>query len=329
MRKILVVLMVFGVACFAAEYQFSTGSWDQVPNLGGSHDGWGEWFITAFENDTGEDINIIELGMPCCGPASGDYGWVVWYDVGSLSAPSGPASTADAYGPYTPVDSNPSTFPPTTYTYVDLSGEDLTVEADTFFVIGYDVTGNGGQIDYNGYTTWAWYGGGWDPDPGYSRTALIQCLGETAGPPDTEPPYVTGMDPDDGEVGVPPDSNIVFECVDDLSKIDLATIDFTVRDTTLSSGRTLHSSGASLSVTFESTRTVAGYLDIDDSDPKDVVCTFDPTDDLNEGDTISCTVSAGLADTKGNEMADDFVWTFDTTGADVKTTTWGVIKAEF
>jgi len=169
----------------------------------------------------------------------------------------------------------------------------------------------------------SWSGDGWTL---MNNTMQLLMGGST---PDTEPPYITGMDPDDGEVGVPLDSNIVFECVDDLSKIDLATIDFTARDTTLSSGRTLHSSGASLSVNFESTRTVAGDLDIDDTDPKDVVCTFDPTDDLNEGDTISCTVSAGLADTKGNEMADDFVWTFDTTGEDVATTTWGAIKAEF
>jgi hypothetical protein len=46
------------------------------------------------------------------------------------------------------------------------------------------------------------------------------------------------------------------------------------------------------------------------------------------GDTITCTVAAGLADVKGNEMADDWVWTFDIEGA-VESTTWGVIKAEF
>ncbi|OGD71844.1 MAG: hypothetical protein A2Y64_08340 [Candidatus Coatesbacteria bacterium RBG_13_66_14] len=145
------------------------------------------------------------------------------------------------------------------------------------------------------------------------------------GEPDLEPPYVYGMDPDDGEVDVPLDSNIIFHCKDDLSKVDLTTIDFTARDTSLSDGRALKS-GASVSVAFDSTRSIAGDLDIDDTDPKDVLCTFDPADPMREGDTISCTVDGGLADAKGNEMGDDFVWTFDTEGA-VADTTWGAIKA--
>jgi hypothetical protein len=170
----------------------------------------------------------------------------------------------------------------------------------------------------------SWSGDGW-----MLMSNTIHYLMEP-GEPDTTPPYVTGMDPDDGETGVSLDTNIVFECKDDGSKIDLDSIDFTARDTTLSEGRALHTGSASMSVNFESARSVAGDLDIDDSDPKDVVCTFDPADDLNEGDTISCTVSAGLADSKGNEMADDFVWTFDTEGGPgVTTTTWGAIKAEF
>jgi len=169
-----------------------------------------------------------------------------------------------------------------------------------------------------------WSGDGW-----MIMSNTIHYLMEP-GEPDTVPPYVTGMDPDDGQIDVPLDSNIVFECKDDASKINLDTIDFTARDTTLGTGRALHSSGASMSVNFESTRSIAGDLDIDDTDPKDVVCTFDPSDDLNEGDTISCTVAAGLADTKDNEMEDDFVWTFDTEGGTgVTSTTWGAIKADF
>jgi len=145
--------------------------------------------------------------------------------------------------------------------------------------------------------------------------------------PDIEPPYVDGMDPDDGEIDIPPDSTIVFHCVDLLSSIDLDTIDFTARDTTLSDGRAMSvSSGAALSVNFDSTRSIAGDLDVDDTEPKDVVCTFTPADPLSQGEVITCTVAAGLADRKGNEMADDFVWTFDVEGA-VTTTTWGAIKA--
>jgi hypothetical protein len=325
MRKILVVLMALGIACFAAEYQFSTGSWDQVPTTGGSSSGWGEWFITAFENDAGEDIVIIELGMPCCGPPSGDYGWVVWYDVGGLQPPSGDPQSAESYGPYTPVDSG-SPFPPTTYTYVDLSAEEVEVEQDTYFVIGYDVTTYGGQISYNGYNTWSWYGGYWDPDANYGRTDLIQCLAES-GIEDLDPPYVDGMDPDDGEVEVPLDSNIVFHCKDDLSGIDTTTIDFTVQDSTLSGDRAMRV-GATVSVTASPARTLPGDLDIDDSDLTDVVCTWDGDDDFYEGVIITCTVDGALADRKGNEMGDDFIWTFDAEGA-VANTTWGAIKGEF
>jgi hypothetical protein len=323
MRKILLVLMALGVACFAAEYQFSTGGWDEYPDLAGSSDGWGEWFITAFENDAGEDVNVVELGMPCCGPTSGDYGWVVWFDVGGLGPPSGDPYSAESYGPYTPE----STGDYTVYTYVDLSLEDVTVEDGTYFVIGYDNTYLGGQDYYNGYDTWAWYSGYWDPDSSWGRTALIQCLAETA-IPDVDPPYVDGMDPGGGDSDVPLDSNIVFHCKDDGSGVDVDTLDFTVSDTSLRGGRVI-SSSAALSATLSPTRTIAGDLDVDDTDLNDVVCTFDPDDPLPV-DIITCTVDGTLADRKGNEMGDDVVWSFTTEGYEtVENSTWGRIKGEF
>jgi len=141
------------------------------------------------------------------------------------------------------------------------------------------------------------------------------------GEPDTIPPTVNGMDPDDGEVDVPLDSNIVFHCVDEAHPIDLDTIDFTARDTSL---HTDHAVGLG-----SPNRTIDGDLDVDDTDPIDVVCTFNPTDDFAMGDTITNTVAAGLADSKGNEMAEDFVWTFNTYSEAVYQTTWGAIKAEF
>jgi len=150
---------------------------------------------------------------------------------------------------------------------------------------------------------------------------FFQFINGNAGPVETDPPYVTGMDPDDGEVGVPLDADIVFHCVDDEHPVDLDTIDFTAADSTMGTGRTLGVGSPNT--------TLAGDLDVDDTDPMDVVCTFDTDDDFYEGVTVTCTVAAGLADSKGNEMADDFVWTFDTEGADVATTTWGAIKAEF
>ncbi len=150
------------------------------------------------------------------------------------------------------------------------------------------------------------------------------------GEPDIEPPWVEGMDPDDGEIDVPVDTTIVFHCVDLLSSVELDTIDFSARDTSLSDGRAV-SASATLSVAHDSTRSIAGELDIDDTDPKNVVCTFTPYDPLYEDDTITCTVAGGpdgLADSRGNYMEEDWVWIFDTEVA-VEDTTWGQIKAEY
>ncbi|OGD71845.1 MAG: hypothetical protein A2Y64_08345 [Candidatus Coatesbacteria bacterium RBG_13_66_14] len=144
---------------------------------------------------------------------------------------------------------------------------------------------------------------------------------------DFDPPYVNGMDPDDGEVDVPIDSTVVFHCVDDISKVDTDTIDFTVKDSTLTGSRTV-SAGGALSVLASPARTLPGDLDIDDTDPADVVCTWTGADDFYDDVTITCTVDGMLADNRGNEMGDDFVWTFDT-GAAVDITTWGAIKADF
>ena len=190
------------------------------------------------------------------------------------------------------------------------SSFDLT--ADTYWVefywtasTFYWLVENGGNLRQNGTPT------------GMSGFFAVEGF---AGDPDILPPYVEGMDPDDGEVDVPVDSTIVFHCVDAQSPVDTDTIDLTVQDTSLSGGRALGIGSPN--------RTVDGDLDIDDADPLDVVCTFTPTDDFYEGDTITCTVDSTLADSKGNEMDDDFVWTFDT-WIGVEETTWGAIKAEY
>lgn len=136
--------------------------------------------------------------------------------------------------------------------------------------------------------------------------------------PETNPPYVDGLEPEDGATGVPLDSDIVFHCKDD-TQIMVDTIVFTARDTTLNPRRALGSGS--------SNRTLDGELEIDDADLTDVVCTFNPIDDFLEGETITCTVDGCLADVCGNEMGDDFVWSFDTEVA-VEETTWGAIKAQ-
>jgi hypothetical protein len=148
--------------------------------------------------------------------------------------------------------------------------------------------------------------------------------------PDSDPPYVDGMDPDDGDTDVPIDTDIVFHCKDDMSGVDSGTIDFTAEDSTLGVPRAV-SPEASVQVVIHPAGEIDGDLDIDDSDPMDVVCTFTPDDELPYEDTIICTVAGTLADAQGNEMGDDFVWSFDTeeNPIGVAHTTWGAIKAEF
>jgi hypothetical protein len=158
-----------------ADWTYNTGgSPGFVPDMGGSATGWAEWFITTVQNNTGSDMHLVEFGFPCAGPPTGTYGWIVWMDMGGDVPPAGPASTADYYGSFTPLDPDPNTFPPTTYTYVDVSSLCLTVFAGEYFCFGYDNTGMGGMTSYNGEVTWGWYAGIWDPDPNYGRTAILQ-----------------------------------------------------------------------------------------------------------------------------------------------------------
>ncbi|MCX7021533.1 MAG: Ig-like domain-containing protein [bacterium] len=146
---------------------------------------------------------------------------------------------------------------------------------------------------------------------------------------DTTVPTVGGRDPADGASGVDPDTNIVFHVYDPGVGVDTGTIDFTVQDTSLSPGNHAVSAGSSAVHTgYAPAGDISGSLDIDDADPGDVICTFDPTDPLPP-DTITCTVAAGLADTLGNATTDDIVWSFNITGEGSEVTTWGLIKVEF
>jgi hypothetical protein len=158
-----------------ADFEYNTGGYiDFVPDLGGSSDGWGEWFITTVHNNTGEQLHLKEFGFPCAGPPTGDYGWLVWTDVGGMVPPAGDATTADHYGSFTPVDPNPETWPPTVYTYVDVSARAILIPVGAYFCFGYDNTGMGGQTGFNGVDTWSWYNNMWDPDQGWGRTDILQ-----------------------------------------------------------------------------------------------------------------------------------------------------------
>ncbi len=168
-----------------AFFEYNTGGTiDYVPTLGGSSDGWAEYGITNITNDTGVDLCVVELSWPCGGPESGIYGWLVWTGTGG-TIPGAP-ETADYFGPYTPVDPNPDTFPPTTYTYVDVSAENIPFVANDIIFFGFDNTGMMGQTEYNGVETWGWYGGVWDSDAGWSRTTILQIKADACGGVPTE-----------------------------------------------------------------------------------------------------------------------------------------------
>lgn len=140
--------------------------------------------------------------------------------------------------------------------------------------------------------------------------------------PDDVPPAVSGQDPADGATDVPVDSDIIFHCTDDDSGVDTATIDFTAEYTPALGG----SSDNALRIGPSPLDDVSGTLDIDDTDPLDVLCTFTPDSDLPPY-TVTCTVAGTLADNAGNTLGDDEVWSFDPVGVKIEPASWGYIKS--
>ncbi len=171
---------------------------------------------------------------------------------------------------------------------------------------------------------WTGYQGSWSPTTAYGDF-MLRCYWEDEPGEDYLPPEVTDTDPEDGAEDVPVGMIITFHVVDDISGVDVATIELTVEDTSLN----IHGFALALGVGGPSPAgPISGELHIDDTDPLDVVCTFTPDSDLPYADTITCTVPAGLADMFGNETHGDFVWDFTTeANPGVKNSTWGEIKA--
>ena len=159
-----------------ADVEYNTaGAIDAPATTGGSWDGWGSYFITNWFNNTGQDVTLVEFGWPCGGP--GPVDWVVWITEGLPGAPG----TETFSGQFTPASGDPDEFPPSTYSYVDVSASGVMIPADATFYFGYENPGIGGQVDFNGVDTWAWWEGAWDPDSGWSRTAVLQFKGNYGG----------------------------------------------------------------------------------------------------------------------------------------------------
>ncbi len=175
-----------------------------------------------------------------------------------------------------------------------------------------------------GTHNWTGYQGAWGNTATYGDF-MLRCYWEDEPGEDYLPPEVTGMDPADGAVDMPVGTEILFHVVDNISGVDVSTIEFTVEDTSkgvLSFAVALSAGGP------RPAGVISGELYIDDIDPLDVVCTFTPDSDLPYADTITCTVAAGLADMLGNATHGDIVWDFTTENAPgVQNSTWGEIKA--
>ncbi len=154
------------VSTLTADFEYNTGGTiDMAPTLAGSDTGWGSHFMGFVNNNTGQDLYVTELGFPCSGPSAS-----IWF----LSVGAMPADFNTQFsGPLTIADTG-DTSPPTVYSYVDLSESGIVVPAGVDVYFGYLNPGLGGQVDYNGTDTWAWYFGAWDLDEPYGRTAIVQ-----------------------------------------------------------------------------------------------------------------------------------------------------------
>ena len=139
---------------------------------------------------------------------------------------------------------------------------------------------------------------------------------------DDDAPEVSGLYPSDGQSSIPVGTPLYFHIFDQTG-VNTSTLDFSVS----SPDRVPERRGNALSVGHSTLGEITGTLDVDDSDPRHVVCTFTPDDDLPMGTEITCTVDSGLADTDGNTTTSDMVWTFDVSGVGVVGSTWGQIKA--
>ncbi len=173
-RPLLLLLAIglFAASGLAADVEYSTtGAMDTPATLGGDRDGWGTEFITRWDNATGQDVIIEEFGWPCGGWWS--QFWYVWIrdDV-----PPDPY-TLEFYGSFVAASEDDTEWPPSVYTYVDMSGEGIVVPAGASMYFGYGNPGMGGQIGFNGVETYSWLDDAWDMDGDFGRTAVMQFKG--------------------------------------------------------------------------------------------------------------------------------------------------------
>jgi len=150
----------------------TAGAMDTPATAAGDRDGWGTEFITRWDNTTGEDITIIELGWPCGGWWSNF--WYVWI---TTEMPADPY-TLEHFGSFVAAVEDDTEYPPSQYTYIDMTDEGIIIPAGASMYFGYGNPGLAGQVYGASAETFSWYEDGWDSDNGFGRTTILQFKGD-------------------------------------------------------------------------------------------------------------------------------------------------------
>jgi len=164
-----------------ADVMFNTAGTIDIPaTQAGDYDNWGTHFLGRWSNDTGQDVAVVEFGWPCGGF------WVTsWYVWISETLPGAPG-TQDFQGSFLAESEDETEYPPSIYTYVDVSEAGIVIPAGQTMYFGYGNPGMAGQITTNGVETWSWYEGNWDQDITFNRTAVLQFKGNFVAPSDVD-----------------------------------------------------------------------------------------------------------------------------------------------
>ncbi|MFC1651972.1 Ig-like domain-containing protein [Patescibacteria group bacterium] len=107
---------------------------------------------------------------------------------------------------------------------------------------------------------------------------------------DTDAPYITNLNPNPAQEGVPTDTNIYFELIDDGTGVDLNTIDLVVEGTTIVSNGVVQP-GYTVAIT-----PITGGYSVD----------YDPNVDFSEYQTVNVTARCSDLASTPNSMSYDY-----------------------
>jgi hypothetical protein len=162
-----------------ADVEFNTGGAMGTPaTTAGSASGWAYYTMNVYTNGAAQDIKFLELGFPTnaysTDPIALPVEWNIDLNNNDVYSVVNPYSHAwDGVGTFTPTGVI-DTSPPTVYSLIDISANNIVLPAGASMVWGYENAGLCGQIAYNGVETIGWYVSYWDSDVSYSRTGLQQ-----------------------------------------------------------------------------------------------------------------------------------------------------------